>query len=143
MTIAVFDYERWAARYPELVQRVDQYLGAELFEEAGLYLANTDASVVPCDPSTFQPRLLLLGMIVAHLAALRAPERDGAVGRVSQASQGSVSVTLEMAPATAGAAWWQQTVYGASYWQSTARFRLGGRYVVGKCSGPRVFVARR
>ena len=122
MTIAVFSYTAWAARYPELAATVDECLAEELFAEAGIYLDNTDCSPVPCDPTTYQPRRALLGMVVAHLAALGAAGRSGIVGRVSNATQGSVSVTVEYNAGNA-AAWFLQTPYGANYWQATAAYR--------------------
>lgn len=128
MTVAVFDYGKWAARYPELAATVEQCLAEELFGEAGLYCANTDASVIPAAPGDYQPRLRLLGMLVAHLAYLSSPARQGTVGRVSQASQGSVSASLEMGPATGSSAWFLQTPYGANFWQASAPYRMG-RYI--------------
>lgn len=123
MTVAVFSYAAWAARYPTLAVGVDEALAAELFTEATIYLDNTDASVVPADAVTYQPRLSLLGMVLAHLVALEAPSREGVVGRISSASQGSVSVSADMGPPSGSAAWWQQTTYGANFWQATAAYR--------------------
>lgn len=125
MTVAVFDYTAWAARYPTLAATVNQTLAAEYFDEAQTYCENKDCSLVPCDPATYQPRLRLLGMLVAHLAALDDPSRIGSVGRVSDASQGSVSVKLEMAPAERGADWFMQTQYGAAFWKASAMYRMG------------------
>ncbi|NBW08600.1 MAG: DUF4054 domain-containing protein [Caulobacteraceae bacterium] len=123
MTVAVFSYAGWAARYPELEPTVTEPLALELFEEAGLYLDNTDGSIVPADDVTYQPRLLLLGMLVAHLAALRSPDRAGMVGRIASAGQGSVNVSTVMDGQAPGGAWYLQTQYGASYWAATARYR--------------------
>jgi len=122
MTVAVFSYAGWAARYPELAPTTPEPLAVELFEESGLYLDNTDGSVVAADAVTYQPRLRLLNMLVAHLAALRAPDRAGLVGRIASAGQGSVNVSTEMAT-PGSAAWFTQTAYGASYWQATAPYR--------------------
>ena len=123
MTIAVFDYQTWAQRYPTVALYTDEPLAQALFVEAGLYCDNGDLSVIPCDATTYQPRLALLGMVVAHLADLQSPARGGMVGRIGSATQGSVSVTADMGPASASAAWWQQTTYGAQYWQATAPYR--------------------
>jgi hypothetical protein len=130
LTVATFDYALWAARYPELATSVNPMLANEYFAEAGGYLDNTDNSPV-ADPTT---RLRLLNMLVAHIAALNAPLNGQAstagVGRVSQASEGSVSVTLDMGTTSANAAWFQQTKYGAAFWQATASLRTM-RYVPG------------
>ena len=125
MTVAVFNYGAWVARYPEFAAKVTQPLAEAYFGEATLYLDNTDASIVPADAVTYQPRLSLLNMLVAHIAALNAPNngREGLVGRISSATQGSVSVSTDNGAQPGTAAWFQQTQYGASYWQATARYR--------------------
>lgn len=123
MTVAVFDWAVWSARYPELVAKgVTEPLAASLFIEAGLLLSNGPCSVVQDIPT----RTLLLYMIVAHLAALSPVVRGGdgsAVGRTSSATEGSVSLSLDYAVTGAQAAYWAQTQYGAQFWASTARFR--------------------
>lgn len=59
-------------------------------------------------------------MIVQGSPVVAPPQ--GIVGRVNQATEGSVSVSAEMI-ATANSQWYLQTTYGASYWTATARFR--------------------
>ena len=123
MAVAVFDYTAWAARYPELAGTVDQALATALFTEAGLYLDNTDASIV-ADPAL---RLILLNMIVAHLAvmggALDGASPTGQVGRVTSATEGSVSVSLDTGLAPGTASWWSITSYGLNFWAATKRYR--------------------
>jgi hypothetical protein len=132
MAIAVFDDAAWRALYPELAGAVSQARAALLFVQAGLYLDNTDASPV-ADPAM---RLLLLDMIVAHLATVGMTlgsdaqgnatlTPSGVVGRVSSATEGSVSVTTETGLAPGSAGWWAQTTYGFDYWAATARYRRG------------------
>ena len=128
MTTAVFDYAAWSARYPALAPKVTQDMANALFDEAGQYCQNDDAGLVPCDPVAFQPRLRMLGMIVAHLAILELRDTSGdggPVGRVSQAAQGSVSASFEMGPAAGGKDWYAQTQPGASFWQASAPYRMG------------------
>lgn len=126
----VFNYAVWAARYPELASSVDENLATAYFGEATLYLNNSCCSVV-CGP---EPRATLLNMITAHIAKLNATINgvppSGLVGRISDASEGTVSVAVDYGTQSASAAWWLQTQYGASYWQATARYRRG-RYVPG------------
>lgn len=118
MPAVAFDYGLWAARYPELASVTTGDLASAYFAEAGLYLANDDTSAV-ADPPT---RLLLLNMLVAHIASLNGPTSSPLVGRISGASEGSVSVsTAYEAPGTA--AWFLQTKYGAAFWQATAGLR--------------------
>lgn len=139
MTIAAFNYDAWAARYPELAGSVDADLAALYFAEAELYCANTDCAVVPADAVTFQPRLMLLNMLVAHIAKLNAPiggeAPSGLVGRIASATQGSVSVSAAMEGQPGSAAWYNQTTYGATYWRATARYRTA-RYVPPPPYGP-------
>jgi hypothetical protein len=132
MAVAVFDYGAWQTLYPELAGAVSAQRAALLFVQAGLYLDNTDASPV-ADPAM---RLLLLDMIVAHLATVgktlgtdangnAALTPSGVVGRVSSATEGSVSVTTETGLAPGSAGWWAQTSYGFDYWAALAPYRRG------------------
>lgn len=129
--IVVFDYDGWAARYPELAGATDQALAQAYFDnDAVLYLDNSASSPVP-DVAKRKP---LLNMIVAHVASLNARTADGQaasplVGRITNASEGSVSVAVDM-PAPDSAAWWMQTKYGAAFWQATASLRTM-RYIPG------------
>ncbi|MDE2434732.1 MAG: DUF4054 domain-containing protein [Sphingomonadales bacterium] len=129
MAIAVFDYAAWSSRYPEFAGGVDANRAALFFAEAGLYLDNTDASPV----SDVATRLMLLNMLVAHIAVLAGGlEPDGkptgVVGRVSGASEGSVSLTIETGLLPGTAVWFQQTPYGLSFWQATLNLRQA-RYI--------------
>ena len=129
MAVAVFDYTAWQTRYPEFNGAVSQALAALLFAEAGaLYLDNTDASPV----ADVTRRLMLLGMIVAHLAAVSGAleaggKPTGIVGRITEATEGSVSVkAATFAPGTSD--WWSITSYGFAFWSATKRLR-SARYV--------------
>lgn len=125
MTVVPFNYAVWSARYPEFAT-VSEPVADEYFAEACLYLDNTDASLVPANPATFQPRSMLLNMLTAHVAALNSgingEDASPLVGRINSASEGSVSVQAEMT-GPAAAAWFFQTKYGAAYWQATAQYR--------------------
>lgn len=123
MAVAVFDYTAWTTRYPEF-GAVNSTLAALYFAEAGLYLDNTDASPV----TDVNIRLMLLNMLTAHVAVLAgALEPDGKpsgmVGRISSATEGGVSVSLESGLLPGTAAWFQQTSYGLSFWQATKNLR--------------------
>jgi hypothetical protein len=130
MTIAVFDYGLWAARYPELAPSINPALAGEYFLDAGLILNNTDSSPV----SNATTRLRLLNMLVSHIAALNAPLNGQAssagVGRMSSATEGSVSIQLDYGTPSNNSAWFLQTKYGAMFWQATALLRAM-RYVPG------------
>lgn len=122
MAVVTFDSAAFRARYPEFDSVKDALLAA-FFAEATIYLNNTDSSPV----SDAAMRSVLLNMIVAHLAALNVGVNGQAapdgVGRVSDATKGSVSVSLDAGPVTNSQAWWLQTKYGSSYWQATRPYR--------------------
>jgi hypothetical protein len=63
-------------------------------------------------------------MIVAGVPNIIQPL--GVVGRISDASEGDVSVSAQWeAPANANQAYFVQTKYGADYWTMTAKYRTG------------------
>ncbi len=128
--VATFNFTTFAARYPEFAS-LDPGLAGLYFGEATLYLAN-DGSGPVADAGQ---QLVLLNMLTAHIAKLNATisgvAPSGLVGRISSSSEGSVSVAVDNGPATASAAWFQQTSYGAAFWSATARYRTM-RYVSGR-----------
>lgn len=123
MAIAVFNSTQFLARYPEFSAVSTTKLQA-YFLEAGLYLNNSDCSPV----RDVCRRGLLLNMLVAHISKLGGDlSADGQslpVGRMSQATEGTVSASFEFATPTPGsAAWFNQTQYGAAFWQTTVSLR--------------------
>ena len=128
MTQVAFDSAAFLMRYPEFSAVAPATLGA-YFTEATLYLSNSDNSPV----QDVGRRTLYLNMLTAHVAflagALGADGLPRPVGRVSQATEGSVSASFEGVPPTPGTgAWFQQSQYGAAFWQATSSLR-GFRYV--------------
>ena len=125
--VVTFDYSQWIARYPEFGPtglNVSQATASLYFQEASLYLDNTGCSRV----WNLVNRALYLNMIVAHIAKLYAIGADGLplnplVGRISDGSEGTVSVRAELESQGASAAFWTQTTYGFSYWSATQRYR--------------------
>lgn len=129
MAIATFDYAAWSTLYPQLAPSVGEPLAALLFAHAGLYLDNTEASPV-IDVAT---RQMLLYMLVAHLAVLGgyvtgSAQAQGLVGRVTSASEGSVSVSVDAGLEPGTAAWYSQTSYGLNFWQATRGHRTARYY---------------
>ena len=122
MAVVAFDSAAFKVRYPIFASVSDALLSA-FFEEAGLYLSNTDTSPV----QNADRRELLLWMLVAHLALLNgaiAKNVAAPVGRTSSAGEGSVNASFDYVSATPGSgAWFNQTQYGASFWQSTSSLR--------------------
>ncbi|MBS9443022.1 DUF4054 domain-containing protein [Photorhabdus heterorhabditis] len=128
--VVVFDVVKFRIRYPEFSSVSDVLLDA-YFIEATPYLNNTAQSPV----SELELRAMLLNMLVAHIAELNRLSASGTaanplVGRVSSASEGSVSVSADMGAVSERAAWFLQTKYGAMYWQATAQYRTM-RYIPG------------
>lgn len=123
--VVTFDAAAFQARYPQFAS-VSATTLQSMFDEATLMLNNTANSLVV----DLGERAILLNMIVAHLGTLSgvataAGEGSNAtqVGRVSSATQGSVSASLDMGAQPANAAWWMQTQYGAQYWTATGKYR--------------------
>lgn len=140
----IFDYAVWSARYPEFAT-VSQPLAQSYFDEATVYHANDGSGPV----KTAAQQSTYLNMLTAHIAALNATVAGVAptplVGRISNASEGSVSVGVDF-PVTINNAWFEQTKYGSAYWQATSGYR-NMRYRPGFCGnqglfGPRVIFNR-
>lgn len=129
MAVVVFDPAAFVMRYQEFESLPGELLQA-YFDEATIYLDNTDASLVK-DVSV---RQALLWMLTAHVAALNGGVNGQAasplVGRINSATEGSVTVQTDMGPVSGSSAWFLQTKYGAAYWQASAPFRTM-RYVPG------------
>lgn len=135
MAKVVFDPVSFKTRYPEFALVPDAYL-AECFEDATLYLSNSDCSPV----RDLDRRRRLLYMLTAHIAQLSgaldlyAASGEGSsggigqVGRIASATEGSVSVSFDYGQVSGSYAWFVQTPYGAAFWQATSSLR-GFRYV--------------
>ncbi len=128
MAVAVFDYSAWATRFPALAASVDEPTALAYFAEATDFLDNSDCSLV----QDVNQRLRFLNLIVAHIACCSAASATGAaglVGRVSSATEGSVTIGTEL-KGFAGdyGAYFSQTPYGTQYWTMVAGYRAGGIY---------------
>jgi Protein of unknown function (DUF4054) len=121
--IATFVFADFIVQYPAFASAPPEATLQAYFDIAGeLYLRNDGTGRV----RNVGAQTALLYMLVAHLAQL-ANGADGAspnglVGRVSSATQGSVTVATDY-PSTPNNAWFVQTPYGASFWQATAAYR--------------------
>lgn len=123
MGVAVtFNYAKWVARYPEFAS-VSEPTAQAYFDEATIYLRNDGSG--PTSSPTVQ--LTLLNMLTAHIAARYAvidgKSASDLVGRISNATEGSVSVQADMDAVPGTAAWYMQTKYGADFWNATAAYR--------------------
>lgn len=134
-----FNAAAFVVRYPNFAAYNTANPGGlqMFFDEATLLLNNTFNSIV----RDVTERTVLLNMLVAHIgtmAGILAPQGAGStagqVGRVSDASEGTVRAALDMGVTPGTAAWYQQTQYGATYWTMTAKYRTM-RYIAPRCWG--------
>lgn len=128
--VASFNYKDFVAAFPEL-SGLTSSQAAAYFSRATMFLRN-DGSGPVCDVTT-QTNLLYL--LTAHLALMSAP-RDASgnvasvgtaapslVGRISNATEGSVSVQIENDYAQGTVQWYQQTRYGSEFWAASQAYR--------------------
>lgn len=121
--VASFDYNGWIQAYPEFIY-VPIEQAQNYFNIATAYHRND--GVTPVTNPVFQD--MYLKMIMSHLAQILAPDPTGQpasqiVGRITSASEGSVSVSSEMPLTPQSAAFWYQTKYGTMYWNATKQYR--------------------
>ncbi len=127
--VVTFNEAGFLSRYPQFTAFATANPGAlqERFDEVTLlYINNTIYSIV----KDTTERSILINMAIAHILQLDGAASPGGqgstggqVGRVSSASEGSVSASLDMGTTSNASAWWLQTSYGASYWNGTAKYR--------------------
>lgn len=131
MGVAVWNPGIFLAMFPEFTNAYNANPARyeALFNyRAPRFLSNADDSPV-CD---VQKRLGLLNMLVAHISFLAGDlSADGQarpVGRVSDASEGSVSASFDYGVANQNnGQWFNQSQYGSEFWQATSSLR-GFRY---------------
>ena len=123
--VVEFDVVEFRSMYPKITATDAQL--EMFFLEAELLFNNTPQSCV----KDLKKRKIYLYLVVAHLATLQAEVDKGntLVGRLSSASEGSVSVSSDYGTLGKNEKWWAQTPYGAKYWTLTAPFRTS-LYVV-------------
>lgn len=129
--VVEFDVAEFREWYPN-IKATDAQLEM-FFLEAELLFNNTKNSCV----EDIKKRKIYLYLIVAHLATLQDQIDSGntLVGRLSSATEGSVSVSSDYGTLGANEKFWAQTPYGAKYWALTAPFRTS-HYVITNFSMP-------
>lgn len=134
--VVIFSQPTWVGLYPEF-SGITAIQGAGFFQRASILCGNNPRNPVMTPDAGILTTLLYL--LTSHIAALNAPKDANGnyssaggipssliVGRIDQASEGSVSVHADMGDATAGSPsqpWYMQTKYGAEYWAMTAGIR--------------------
>jgi Protein of unknown function (DUF4054) len=125
-------YSAWSGYYPSLAPYIDEAAFNNCFNLAQLYQAN-DGSGPINDPLT---AIRLMGLMIAHIAVLTYPTTGPVpggsqppdpvsplVGRISNATEGSVNVAAQNDYPPGSAQWFQQSVWGSAWWEATAQFR--------------------
>lgn len=117
--VVVFDSAEFRALYPS-IQATDAQL-EDYFAMAETFLDNTPCSVV----KDVANRKRMLYLLVAHIATITGLAESGnpVVGRISNATEGSVSVSLDYGTMGNNERWYLQTPWGAMYWQLTKKYR--------------------
>lgn len=128
MAVVVFDPAGFKTRYPEFSTISDTTL-TNSFNHATMFCDNSSSSPV----SSITKRTMLLELLVAHVTKLFVGDNSGApsglIGQVTQAEEGSVSLSIApFANMAAASVWFQQTRYGAQFWAATIGYRTM-RYV--------------
>lgn len=132
-----FNFAEFTAAYPEFATAASGSVAAN-FALATLRLSNCCGSPIP-DANVRQQLLYLL---TAHITALFTPSGQnnnvppGLVGRISSATEGSVSAQADMGTTNPDAAWFQQTKYGAMFWELTSVVRTAHYIPPVDCCGP-------
>lgn len=122
-SVVSFDFAAWSDRYPEF-STVTSGQAAAFFNEATVYHRNDGGGPV----NDANKQAVMLNALTAHIAMLAvgigAVQTPAAmVGRISSATQGSISVSADASALPGTAAYFAQTTYGLSYWQMTAYLR--------------------
>lgn len=138
--IVIFSPTEFVGLWPEFTGITNGAM-QNAFNEA-IYLCDNSCGSIVHDA---QKRLVLLYLLTAHLLFLNVGTNDGQgnvtppqgiVGRIANATEGSVSVAAEYSSnVTQSEAFFIQTKYGAQFWQLTAQARTF-RYAGAPLSGP-------
>lgn len=140
--VVTFNYANFIAQYPQFTN-VNQAQMTGFFSQAEILCGNNigNFAIGGMGPNWGANTLTtLLYLLTAHIAWLQAPKDaignptstpglssgGSLVGRIDQATEGSVSVHADMGDATAGSPsqpWYEQTQWGSTYWAMTAGVR--------------------
>lgn len=135
-----FDYANWIIWYPDF-ENVDEPYATSCFWRAGMLCQNNSANPVVWNANGDTTQLAyFLNLLTCHIVWLNAPQINGLpntsggtspspiVGRISQATEGSVTVAAELPTMPMGSAYFTQTKWGLEYWQASAAYRQGPYY---------------
>lgn len=121
--IAVFTYAAWVLRYPEFTS-VNSGLAQLYWNEAQAYVDNTPCSII----QDVNQRTTFLNMVTAHICALNAViggvSSSPLVGRISNATEGSVTVATQLDVPQGTPQFWAQSKYGIAFWVASSSYRM-------------------
>lgn len=117
--VVVFDPAEFKLLYPSITATDEQL--EMYFAMAETFLDNTECSIV----KDLDARKTMLYLLVAHIALLSQQAENGnpVVGRISNATEGTVSIGLDYGTMGNNERWYLQTPWGAMYWQLTKKYR--------------------
>lgn len=123
--VVTFDYSQWAALFPEL-SSINSTQATMYFGMATQFCDNSPTGIVPnCQPS--YQRQMFLNLLTAHVASLfgsiNSQPPNPLVGRISNATEGSVTVATQNDYPPGSPQYFQQTKYGSAFWQMSAQYR--------------------
>lgn len=133
-----FDIDEFRARFPHLTDISDATLQA-CFDDACTMYGNDDStSLFAYDPDNGKlQRRTFLYAVTCHLATLQQWAANGQAGRVTSASQGSVSTSFDLLKTNRDVPdWWYQTICGQMAWRLMAGKLCGGRVYLFKHHHP-------
>lgn len=120
--VVTFNYAAWAALFPQFSTITQNQVTNLVLPMAETYCRNDGGGPV----TTAAQQTNLLNLMVAHccqlLFGVNGNQPSELVGRISDATEGSVSVSADF-PTTPTNAWFVQTPFGAMFWQATAPYR--------------------
>lgn len=120
--VFVFDPVAFKAAFPQFASFTDEQLTWFFESVENTYVDNTESSCF-----TLADRKKWFFLLVAHKAELQNrinSGNSGLVGRISSATEGSVSISSDYTMGSgAQEQWLKQTPYGAEYYAATASYR--------------------
>lgn len=136
MSTVTFDIDEFLSLFPHIAEAVEQKRTTaefitETFDSVASWLGADDSSLYPYNPDQgIKTRKTLLYLATCHLVTLGLWPQ-GQSGRITNASQGSVSTSFDLLKAnTLTANWWLQTPCGSQYWVMSQGYRKGGRVYI-------------
>ena len=126
--VVQFNYDEWAMYFPELAGSVIAGQAQLYFNRAQLFCDNTPTSII----RNLCERSILLNLATAHVASLNAPMVQNGytipssplVGRISNATEGSVNVTTQLDVPAGCPQYLAQSKYGIEFYNATAKYRM-------------------